>query len=105
MPDGNNRTTETELAKVILEILYKHSKGEMRVRDLIREIPKRIDLTEEDQQQSETRGNEEIWEQRVRNIQSHHDVPGNYIHEGFLEHVKGGLRITEAGRKRYEHTH
>lgn len=102
MPDANNRTTEAELSSVVLEILYDHELGEMNIQDLIREIPNRLNLTQPDQQLSGTRPNEEVWEQRVRNIQSHHGVAGNYIAEGFLEHVKGGLRITPAGRRHYE---
>lgn len=103
MPDGNNRTTEAELSWTVLEILDDHSLGEMSVQGLIQEIPKRISLTSEDQQMSETRANEELWEQRVRNIRSHHQTAGNYIAEGYLEHIDGGLRITDAGRLHYEH--
>jgi glycine cleavage system pyridoxal-binding protein P len=103
MPDNHNRTTEAELSKVVLEILYQSGSGEMSVHDLIRDIPKYVNLTTEDRQQSETRENEEIWEQRVRNITSHHESPGNFIAEGFLEHIKGGLRLTEAGRVHHEH--
>lgn len=105
MPDANNRTTEAELSWIVLEILYGHEPGEMSVHDLIQQIPTRIKLTPEDQQPSPTRQNEEVWEQRVRNIQSHHGTPGNYIAEGLLEHVTGGLRITNTGRLHYENTH
>lgn len=103
MPDTNNRTTEAEISWAVLTILYDDPAGEMSVHDLIEEIPNRIQLTPEDRQQSTTRDNEEIWEQRVRNIQSHHKSAGNYIAEGFLEHIQSGLRITAAGRLHYEH--
>lgn len=102
MPANFNRTTEAELSFVVLGILYENADGEMSVRDLIREIPKWTELTAEDREQSLTRENEELWEQRVRNIQSHHETAGNFIAEGYLEHVKGGLRITQAGRLHYE---
>lgn len=102
MPDRNNRTTEAEISWAVLEILYNAHGSEMSVHDLIREIPNHIQLTPEDEQQSETRSNEQVWEQRVRNIRSHHKTPGNYIAEGFLEHVDGGLRITDAGRLHYK---
>jgi len=103
MPDGNNRTTEAELSWVVLGVLYERTSGTMSIRGLIREIPNRIQLTPEDGERSETRPNEEVWEQRVRNITSHHNTAGNYIAEGFLEHVSGGLGITQAGRQHYEH--
>ena len=103
MPDGNNRTTEGELSWVVLKILYESSTGEMSIHDLVREIPQHTKLTPEDQEPSQTREGEEMWEQRVRNIQSHHETTGNYIAEGFLEHIKGGLRITETGRLHFQH--
>ena len=57
-----------------------------------------VNLTAEDQETSETRPNEEVWEQRVRNLKSHSDTPGNVIAEGFVEQVaRGTYRLTEAG--------
>lgn len=103
MPDANNRTTEAEISYAVLKILYGTPSGEMSIHELIREIPAHISLTPEDRKISSTRPNEELWEQRVRNIQSHHETPGNYIAEGLLEHVDGGFRITSAGRLHYEH--
>jgi hypothetical protein len=41
-----------------------------------------------------------MWEQKVRNIKSHSEAPGNFICEGYLEHVPDvGHRVTEAGKK------
>jgi hypothetical protein len=63
-----------------------------------------VKLTAEDQQQSGTRPNEEMWEQRVRNLKSHSTTPGNVIAEGFVEHVgKGRYRLTEAGWTHLKH--
>ncbi len=102
MPDDQNRTTEAEISWVVLGILYQSPVGEMSVHDLIRLIPGSISLTGEDRKHSSTRPNEELWEQRVRNIQSHYKTPGNFIAEGFLEHIDSGYRITDAGRLHYE---
>ena len=98
MPDGNNRTTEAELSFAILGILAELDPPEMSVHALIDRIRAVLQLTNEDRQPSPTRPNEQIWEQRVRNIQSHHDTSGNYIAEGYLEHIPGGLRLTKRGR-------
>ncbi len=43
--------------------------------------------------QSETRPNEAIWEQQVRNITSHKNSPGNAIYEGKLAAIPGGLAL------------
>lgn len=102
MPDAQNRTTEAELSAVVLEILYMSPSGRASVQQLIAEIPRRLALTLEDQVQSDTRPNEEVWEQRVRNIRSHHNTAGNYIAEGLLAAVDGGYEITAMGRQRIE---
>lgn len=100
MPDQNNRTTESEFSEIVLKILLDFQNGEASYAELIEEIPSRITLTPSDLAQSDTRENEAVWEQRVRNITSHKDANGNYINDGFLEPIKGGLRITELGRKK-----
>jgi hypothetical protein len=65
-----------------------------------REIPNHLALSAADQQISQTRPNEELWEQLIRNIKSHSNQEGNYIYEGYLEHVpRVGYRITPAGRQ------
>ncbi len=102
MPDAQNRTTEAELSAVVLEILYMRPNGRASVQQLIAEIPGRLVLTPEDQLQSDTRPNEQVWEQRVRNIRSHHTNAGNFIAEGLLVAVDGGYEITPMGRLRVE---
>ena len=84
-----------------MQVLASQPDGEATVRTLIRHIPDYVNLTADDQQQSDTRPNEEMWEQRVRNLKSHDNTPGNVIAEGFVEHVgRGRYRLTEAGRRR-----
>lgn len=48
-------------------VLAGEPKGEATVRTLIKKVPDHIALTPEDHEQSDTRPNEEMWEQRVRN--------------------------------------
>lgn len=100
MSDAQGRTTELEISEVVLDVLYDNGVGRATFRNLIREIPRRIALTNADLGVSETRPNECVWEQRVRNISSHRRAEGNYVSEGFLIKINGGLQITEAGRRR-----
>lgn len=100
MSDAQGRTTEFEISEIVLDILYDNGVGRGTFRSLIREIPRRITLTDADRVISETRPNEYIWEQRVRNISSHRRTEGNFISEGFLIKINGGLQITESGRRR-----
>lgn len=98
MPDDLNRTTEEELASGVLFYLAGVPKGEASFAEIIEHLSEQFPLTEEDRARSQTRPAEEIWEQRVRNITSHKNSEGNYIYEGYLREVPGGLSITEAGR-------
>jgi hypothetical protein len=92
-----DRTPEAEIAFAVLKILEANSTGEASIRWLKSKIPEYVALTPLDLTTSETRPNEELWEQRLRNIVSHKGSPGNYIFEGYLEHTEDGLRITEHG--------
>ena len=82
-----------------MQVLAARPKSEATVKTLVKHIPEYVALTEEDRLPSEKRPNEEMWEQRVRNLKSHDKTPGNVIAEGFVEHLaKGSYRLTEAGR-------
>lgn len=102
MPN-DRRVNETEVADAVLEILSSSASSEAAIATLVRELPHHLDLSEADRTPSKTRRNEEVWEQQVRNITSHQKSPGNFIYEGYLEPVKGGLRITDRGRLRLKH--
>ena len=91
-------TSEAEIAIAVLRVLATRPNGEATFAALRLEVPKHIQLTAEDQRQSTTRPNEEMWEQRLRNITSHKASPGNVIHEGYAEEIPGGLRLTPPGR-------
>ncbi len=86
------------IAKAVLCILAKAHNGEATLPQLRKEIPKYVKLTAEDMKQSDTRPNEEMWEQILRNIVSHKKVEGNIIAEGLVTNPsKGTLKITDAG--------
>lgn len=87
-----SRVTEDEVARAV-EAILKAGSGRATIQDLIREIPNHLTLSEEDLKQSETRPNEAVWEQQVRNITSHKASPGNAIYEGWLVAIPGGLAL------------
>ncbi|MDG9793040.1 hypothetical protein [Brucella anthropi] len=100
MPDSMNRTTEREISEAVLIILSKLASGSASYANLTKAVPTVIPLTAEDLVASDTRPNEAVWEQRLRNITSHKKGDGNYINDGYLSEIPGGLSITGAGLAR-----
>ena len=90
------RITEAEIADAVEAILHLTPEGHASIAQLIAEIPNHVTLSADDLAPSPTRPNEAIWEQQVRNITSHKKSPGNAIHDGRLEAVRGGLKLREA---------
>jgi hypothetical protein len=88
-----SRVTEDEVARATETVLKASATGRATVKELVAEIPNHIKLSDEDLKQSETRPNEAIWEQQVRNITSHKASPGNAIYEGRLVAIPGGLAL------------
>lgn len=92
--------TEEEVARLVVEIASEQRDGIARFSRIRREVPQRYRLSSADLARSVTRPNEAMWEQKMRNIKSHYESPGNFIYEGYLQHVRGvGYRVTEKGRK------
>lgn len=87
------RITEGEIAKIVEAYLNEKTNGQASIKELVREIPKRVTLSSEDLAQSTTRPNEAVWEQQVRNITSHKGSPGNAIYEGKLVAISGGFAL------------
>jgi hypothetical protein len=99
-----SRVTETDIAEATLRIAAEELDGIARFRHLKRKIPQYLPLSIHNKIKSKTRPGEEMWEQQIRNIKSHHASPGNYIADGYLQHVPGvGYRITDRGRLRIDH--
>lgn len=88
-----SRITEAEVAEAVEIILQDRSSGRATIKELVAEIPNRLSLSAEDLAQSQTRQNEALWEQQVRNITSHKASPGNAIYEGKLVAIPGGLAL------------
>lgn len=94
-----NRTDETVISIAVLRILKDTPNGEANIRSIKKKIPNYVQLTDEDKKESQTRLNEPMWEQILRNIKSHKNSPNNVIANGLLEsRGRGQYKITEAGR-------
>jgi hypothetical protein len=87
-----SRVTEDEVARAA-EAVLKSGSGRATIQELVAEIPNHLKLSAEDLAQSDTRPNEALWEQQVRNITSHKASPGNAIYEGRLVAIPGGLAL------------
>ena len=95
--------TEEEVAFIVVQIAAGRRDGIASFERIRAEIPRRYRLSPADLTQSETRRNEAIWEQKIRNIKSHYKSPSNYIHDGYLEHVpRVGYRVTNRGLRLVE---
>lgn len=100
MPSKAGEITEEEVARIVVEIATEQPDGVASYNRIRKELPKRYRLSPADLARSMTRRNELMWEQKFRNIKSHFDVSGNFIHEGYLAHVRRvGFRVTDRGRK------
>jgi len=95
------KTTESEISEAVLRILRDIPGGEASQAEIRRVLPQYLKLSAADREQSDTRENEEVWGQQVRNIVCHKSAAGNYICEGYLETPKCGyLKITKSGSLR-----
>jgi hypothetical protein len=103
MPSKKGRITEAKVGIAVLKILAAKPNGVALIRVLKKELPDYLNLSDEDRAPSETRRNEELWEQQVRNLISHRVAEGNIVAEGLAEYKPGRLRITEAGRLHLKH--
>ncbi len=72
MPRGSN--SEQEISLAVLRYLAQHKRGEASISEIISALPRYLSLNKVDLAKSETRENEQVWEQRVRNIVSHNLV-------------------------------
>ena len=92
-------TTEPDLLLPVLRALDGSLLGELSTTELRTEIRRMIPLTANDMLPLRNRADQRI-DQIVRNIKCHRNSEGNAVHDGYLECVPRGFRITERGRSR-----
>ena len=97
MPRKHGRTTERQVSIAVLKVLRTKPNHSATLEELRDEVPQFLDLADGDLAPSETRPGENLWEQLLRNIQSHHDSKNNFIRLGYLRSIGGGYRATTEG--------
>jgi hypothetical protein len=98
MTQKPHRLTEAEVGLATLKILAGSPEGVASLEEIRRKLPRYLDFTSGDVTESQTRANEEMWEQQVRNLVSHRDSKTNIIGAGLALNLFGGLQITDLGR-------
>ena len=93
------RSSEHDIAYAAMKYLATLPNGTAKTADVKGHVPNFINLTPDDQASSETRPNEELWQQVVGNIVSHrNESPENFINRGLIAYDSGYWTLTEAGR-------
>jgi DNA-directed RNA polymerase subunit N (RpoN/RPB10) len=85
-----------DLWKFALLIMALRPDGMISTSDLIRELPKYIQIPEASQT-ALTGRTDNKFTQIVRNLKSHKFSKTNFIHLGYAEDIKGGFKITDKG--------
>lgn len=98
MPSKDGRTTEQEIGLAVLKYLFNLHGGQASIASIKKHLRANFKFTQADQEQSDTRPNEEMWEQQVRNLVSHRTADGNIINDGLIAYSPRRLEITNAGK-------
>lgn len=98
MPSKENRSSEHDIAYAAMKYLDTLPGKTAATSDVKQHIPNFIELSPEDREVSETRPNEELWQQVVGNIVSHRkDSPDNFINRGLIDYDGKNWTLTNAG--------
>lgn len=92
------RVTERQVGESVLRILAANEQGFFTIARLKELLPDFLPLSASDRAPSPTRDTEEVWEQQLRNIVSHRNLPGNIVFESFVTYKPRSLEITPSGR-------
>lgn len=99
MCNSMRRTSEYEIGQAVLRYLADREGGVATISEIKHYLDVSYPFTEVDRRRSDTRPNEALWHQQVRNLTSHRKSPGNAISDRLLEYERGRLSITSLGRK------
>lgn len=93
------RASENDIALAVLQIAAAQKSGLCTFNRARNEVPNYVQLGGADLKPSVTRPGEPMWHQLIRNIKSHSTAEGNFIAEGYLEHLpRRGYAATVSGR-------
>ena len=100
MPSKTNRSSEHDIAHAVMKYLRTIPSKSADTSAIKKHVPNFIKLADADKEPSETRNNEQVWQQVVGNIVSHrNDSPENYINRGLLEYDGQQIKLTPSGEK------
>lgn len=98
MPSKEDRSSEHDIAFAAMKYLNTLPGKTASTSDVKQHIPNFIELTLDDREASETRPNEELWQQVVGNIVSHrNESPENFINRGLIDYDGKNWTLTGAG--------
>ncbi|MEI6643024.1 MAG: hypothetical protein WCL10_13375 [Novosphingobium sp.] len=98
MPSKPNRSSEHDIAFAAMKYLATTPTRSATTAEVKQHVPNFITLTVDDREASETRPNEEVWQQVVGNIVSHrNDSPDNFINRGLISYDAGVWFLTPSG--------
>ncbi len=92
-----NRISESDLLLPTLRLLASADSGYVSTSKLIAALSEEFKPAGEDAEILENR-HDTRFSQIVRNMKSHKDSPENIVALGYVDDVRGGLRINDAGR-------
>jgi len=83
-------TSEEKIAEAIIRYLGTTESGSATIRQIRENLHQFIELNAYDMRPSKTRDGEKLWEQIVRNVVCHRNVPENAVHDGMLVYIRRG---------------
>jgi hypothetical protein len=93
-----DRLREEEARILVLKIAATQPDFVASVDFIKKEVPTYIELSPDDKKRSETRKNELLWQQIVRNVTSSHQTGKRGLFgQGFAEKIPRGIKLTERG--------
>jgi hypothetical protein len=92
-----DRLRENEARVLVLKIAASLEGHSASTSEIKKTIPAFFDLSLADRKRSETRRNEQMWQQIVRNVKVHHAGPSSIFSQGWAERTASGIKITDDG--------
>ncbi len=93
------KLNEKQARILALRIAASFPNREASTAQIKKAIPRFVTLTDADLTPSQSRANEEKWQQIVGNVISHKNSATSIFAKGHAERIRGGIRVTDAGAK------
>jgi hypothetical protein len=93
----DDRLRENEARVLVLKIAASLEGHNASTSEIKKTIPAFFDLSPADLKRSQTRRNEQMWQQIVRNVKVHHAGPSSIFSQGWAEPTANGIKVTDDG--------